>query len=226
MELLDGHTLKHLVEAKPLDTDRIVQLGIEIADALDAAPRSGHRASRHQTREHLRDRARSREGSRLRPGEGRRRGEGHRNAGNANGRRHAVEPWSRARHGGVHVSRTGTGRGHGRAHRSVLARPRALRNGHRPTGVRALDDGRHDRRHSPQHTGGACAAESASTRRAGTHHHEVSREGSRASVPDGLGDSRRAEGPETGLRHAPDYDCHGPCPPAAPVRPHRRRCGG
>src|SRR6185436_16381265 len=41
MELLDGHTLKHLVEAKPLDTDRIVQLGIEIADALDAAHAQG-----------------------------------------------------------------------------------------------------------------------------------------------------------------------------------------
>ena len=37
MELLDGQTLKHVIEGGALDIDRVVELGIEIADALDAA---------------------------------------------------------------------------------------------------------------------------------------------------------------------------------------------
>ena len=37
MELLEGHTLRHVIEEKPLDIDRAVDLAIEIADALDAA---------------------------------------------------------------------------------------------------------------------------------------------------------------------------------------------
>ena len=41
MELLEGRTLKHLVEGHPLEFDRVVELGIEIADALDAAHAQG-----------------------------------------------------------------------------------------------------------------------------------------------------------------------------------------
>jgi tetratricopeptide (TPR) repeat protein/predicted Ser/Thr protein kinase len=41
MELLEGRTLKHVVEAKPLEVDRIVELGTELADALDAAHTHG-----------------------------------------------------------------------------------------------------------------------------------------------------------------------------------------
>ena len=41
MELLEGRTLKHIVEAKPLEVDRIVELGIEMTDALDAAHTHG-----------------------------------------------------------------------------------------------------------------------------------------------------------------------------------------
>ena len=37
MELLEGHTLRHVIEEKPLEIDRAVDLAIEIADALDAA---------------------------------------------------------------------------------------------------------------------------------------------------------------------------------------------
>jgi eukaryotic-like serine/threonine-protein kinase len=41
MEYLDGETLKHLIGVRPLEIDRLVTVGIEIADALDAAHSRG-----------------------------------------------------------------------------------------------------------------------------------------------------------------------------------------
>src|SRR5260221_5654168 len=37
MEFLDGNTLKHVIHAPPMELDRILEIAIEVADALDAA---------------------------------------------------------------------------------------------------------------------------------------------------------------------------------------------
>jgi serine/threonine protein kinase len=41
MEFMEGTTLKHRISSKPLPLEEVLELGIEIADALDAAHGKG-----------------------------------------------------------------------------------------------------------------------------------------------------------------------------------------
>jgi serine/threonine protein kinase/TolB-like protein/Flp pilus assembly protein TadD len=41
MELLEGQTLKHVIRGKPLDVEEVLDLGVQVADALDAAHAKG-----------------------------------------------------------------------------------------------------------------------------------------------------------------------------------------
>ena len=58
------------IGGRPLPLDQLLELGIQIADALCRGSPAGPRASRHQARQHLRHRSRSRQAARLRAGQG------------------------------------------------------------------------------------------------------------------------------------------------------------
>ena len=69
MEYLEGKTLKHRIQGKPLGTDEILDLAIQIADGARCRTLERDHPSGHQAGEHFRHRTRSGQDPRLRTGE-------------------------------------------------------------------------------------------------------------------------------------------------------------
>src|SRR5579862_6918613 len=64
-----GVTLKHRIGGKPMEIEEVLSLSIEDRRCAGRRARGGHRASRHQAREHLHHQTRARQGSGFRAGE-------------------------------------------------------------------------------------------------------------------------------------------------------------
>ena len=54
MQYLEGETLRQKIRAKPLEIETVLELGVQIADALDAAHSKGIIHPRHKASEHFR----------------------------------------------------------------------------------------------------------------------------------------------------------------------------
>ena len=189
--------------------------------ALDAAHRAERRPPRHQAGEPVRHRRRGAEGARLR----RRQAAGRR-------RRPSTRPTPAPsqltmvghgrRHRGLHVAGAGARRGHRRPQRHLLARRRALRDGHRPAAVHRRDGGGHLRRHSHQDAGAALDRAARTCRPRSTP--SCSRRSRRiaAAATRSAADLRAdLQAPAARLAMPPPWPCR--CTPPAPRRGRGRR---
>ena len=185
MELLEGQTLKSRLAGRPLPVEELCRARGPRRRRARGRPPQGHRAPRHQARQHLRDRPRAGQDPRLRPRQAAREPARRRRArrlGDAD-RRVRDERGLDARDRRLHVPGAGARRGGRRAHRPLLVRRRALRDGDRAGGLRRRHDRERLRAHPQPGPGAAVRAQPRPARRRDPDRGQAAREGPQAALP-------------------------------------------
>ena len=205
MELLEGRTLKHRIEGKPIEISELLEIGIQIANGLDAAHSKGivHRDIK-PANIFLVERGQAKildfGLAKLTPavhyaaesvGATSMRTQTHVLDNDA-----TDQPGQLHGHRRVHVAGTGAGRRAGRTLGFVFARCRALRDGHRVGSLLRRNLGRHFRRHPAFRAPVREGAKPAPALGDGKYSWQSTREGSRPALPDRRRTPRRPEAPQ------------------------------
>src|SRR5213080_3224601 len=207
MELLEGSTLNYLISGRPLSVARLLDIAIDIADARRRAQQR-NRSSRHKAREHLRDPARRSQSARFWAGQSgavRRRDRGRFCSAYGNLARAPHQSWRGAGNRRLHVARAGAWRAFGCAHRSVLFRRRAVRNGNWNRALQRQYLCRRFRFRPESCAHCAHSRQSRSSAGTGAHHQQGAGERSRPALSDRGGATRRSQANETRQRVRQDF---------------------